>query len=276
LIPDSLVGAPSATAVSSPDDLRLLSSFPGGDDAIRRHLSRLYGNDPHFAPVSHTSSPSRFGRGAEERGGVGLGVGSDLRAAGGEALAVLQKIENLSPGTYKPSNGAAYPADDLGNGLRQTAFLIKSGLGMEVACLDHGGFDTHVTQGSAKGALSDRLDSLAKGIAAFTADLGPQLWRNVTVVVISEFGRRIEENSGAGTDHGHGGVMMVLGGQGIDGGKIHGKWPGLSEIDGPGDLQVTTDYRNVLGEILSKRLGNHALDAIFPGLDYQPTGVVSA
>jgi len=98
----------------------------------------------------------------------------------------------------------------------------------------------------------------------------------VTVVVISEFGRRIEENSGAGTDHGHGGVMMVLGGQGIDGGKIHGKWPGLSEIDGPGDLRVTTDYRNVLGEILSKRLGNDALGTIFPGLDYQATGVVNA
>jgi len=274
LIPDSLVGAPSATAISSADDLRLVSSFPGGDDAIRRHLSRLYGDDPHFAP---TNSHHGTGTACLSRAiGMAPGGSSELRAAGTEALAVLQKIENLSPGTYKPSNGAVYPVDDLGNGLRQTAFLVKSNLGMEVACLDHGGFDTHVTQGGAKGALSGRLDSLAKGIAAFAADLGPDRWRNVTVVVISEFGRRIEENSGAGTDHGHGGVMMVLGGQGIDGGKIHGRWPGLSEIDGPGDLQVTTDYRNVLGEILSKRLGNQALGTIFPGLDYQPTGVVAA
>jgi len=169
LIPDSLVGAPSATAVSSADDLRLVSSFPGGDDAIRRHLSRLYGNDPHFAPGTRsgtgTTCPSRAM-------GMPPGKSADLQTAGTEALAVLQKIENLSPATYKPSNGAAYPADDLGNGLRQTAFLIKSSLGMEVACLDHGGFDTHVTQGGAKGALADRLDSLAKGIAAFAADLG--------------------------------------------------------------------------------------------------------
>ena len=291
LIPDSLVGAPSATALSSASDLKLVSRFPGGDTAIRMHLARMYGADAHFGPLPPNSGGARLGPLAPNPGGTrpipraaspippGLGArgpGSELRVAGAEALAVLQKIENLSPETYRPSNGAAYPTDDLGNGLRQTAFLIKSGLGMEVASLDHGGFDTHVTQGASTGALAERLSSLAKALAAFVQDLGEGQWRKVTVVVVSEFGRRIEENSGAGTDHGHGGMMMVMGGQGIAGGRVHGKWPGLADIDGPGDLRVTTDYRNVLGEILSKRLGNPSLASIFPGLDYQAVGVVSA
>jgi uncharacterized protein (DUF1501 family) len=271
LIPDSLVGAPNATAVERVQDLRLISSFLGGDTAIRRHLERLYGDDPHFSPLRPSSWGNRNGRVASGS----LADSTELQAAGAEALAVLQKIEALSPETYRPSLGAVYPTDDLGNGLRQTALLIKSGLGMEVACLDHGGFDTHVTQGGAKGALADRLTSLAKGLAAFVADLGPERWRKVTVVVLSEFGRRIEENSGAGTDHGHGGIMMVLGGHGIAGGRVHGQWPGLSELDGPGDLRVTTDYRNVFGEILSRRVGNEALAQIFPGLDYRPVGVVN-
>lgn len=272
LVPDSLVGAPSATAVSSAADLKLIDALPGGDAAIRLHLARLYGQDPHFAPRSGCLAdwpPASRHQEATRS----TGEDRDLRAAGVEALAVLRRIENLSPGTYQPANSAKYPSDDLGNALRQTAFLVKSGLGMEVACIDHDGFDTHVAQGAARGALAGRLDSLAKGLAAFATDLGPDRWRNVTVVVISEFGRRIEENGGAGTDHGHGGLMMVLGGQGIDGGRVHGTWPSLADADGPGDLRVTTDYRNVLGEVLSTRLGNPSIASIFPGLDYRPIGV---
>ena len=150
---------------------------------------------------------------------------------------------------------------------------MKSGVGLEAACLDQFGYDTHVAQ---SGLLADRLHSLGAALAAFAADLGPARWANTTVVVLSEFGRRVEENSGAGTDHGRAGVMLALGGRGIAGGRVHGRWPGLApaQREGPGDLRVTTDYRNVLAEIVAGRLGNPHVEAVFPGLARQPVGVV--
>jgi uncharacterized protein (DUF1501 family) len=92
---------------------------------------------------------------------------------------------------------------------------------------------------------------------------------HVTAVTMSEFGRRAAENGSLGTDHGHGSLMMVMSGH-VDGGKVFGKWPGLApeQLIGPGDLAVTTDYRDVLGEICLRRLNNQALTDIFPG--YSP------
>ncbi len=92
--------------------------------------------------------------------------------------------------------------------------------------------------------------------------------KDVTVVVMSEFGRRLQENGGAGTDHGHGNVMFVMGG-GIRGGQVYGEWPGLEagQLYGPGDLAITTDFRDVLGEVVLRRLGNERLEDIFPGYD---------
>jgi uncharacterized protein (DUF1501 family) len=128
-------------------------------------------------------------------------------------------------------------------------------VGLEVATIDVGGWDTHVAQGTTIGWLPSRLDEVGKALAAFMADLGPET-RRVTTIVISEFGRRAYENGGLGTDHGRGGSAFVLGG-GVQGGKVYGKWPGLKEeeLEGPGDLRVTTDYRAVLGELVAKRLG---------------------
>ncbi|MGO8671657.1 MAG: DUF1501 domain-containing protein [Capsulimonadaceae bacterium] len=246
LIPDSLRGAVGVTALDRIDDIRLVDVFSGANGAIRAHLARMYGSDRP--------------------------AGDPLSAAGSEALAVLREIEDIVPAAGPPASGARYPDDELGAGLRQTSLLIKSRLGTEVAALDHVGYDTHVTQGSAQGALAGQLRSLGSSLAAFAADLGPH-WARVTVVVLSEFGRRVEENSGAGTDHGHAGVMMVLGGDSIAGGRVHGRWPGLGALDGPGDLVATTDYRNVLAEVLARRIGNNDLSAVFPGLDYRPLGV---
>lgn len=112
------------------------------------------------------------------------------------------------------------------------------------------------------------MKDLADGLSAFHADMHDHM-SQLTTVTMSEFGRRASENSSLGTDHGHGSMMMVLGGN-VDGGKVHGEWPGLGEgqLMGPGDLAVTTDYRDVLSEILTKRLNNPATDEIFP--DYQP------
>ena len=145
---------------------------------------------------------------------------------------------------------AVYPNSDLGSGLRQVACLVRARLGLEVACLDKGGWDTHVAQGADTGWQAMLLDDLAKSLAAFATDLGPEM-KGVTVVVMSEFGRRLEENGGLGTDHGRAGPMFLIG-QSVVGGKVHARWPGLEDhqLDPTGDLVVTTDYRAVLGDVL--------------------------
>jgi uncharacterized protein (DUF1501 family) len=149
--------------------------------------------------------------------------------------------------------------------MKMVADLILADVGVETACIDFGGWDTHVAQGSASGLMAGLLAELGEGMAAFYEDLqGNQ--DNVTVVVMSEFGRRVAENGGLGTDHGHGNMMLAMG-TGINGGRVFAKWPGLhkEQLDGPGDLAITTDYRDVLGEILQRRLNNPRVADVFPG-----------
>lgn len=247
ILPATLRGAPTATTVESVADLTLQEPWNIGVESVVQALDGMY-------------------------------CGKDaLDQAGREAISVLKKMQSLNAKRRPPENGALYPGDSLGQGLRQTACLIKSGVGLEAACLDHTGYDTHIAQGCGSGALANSLRSLGGSLAAFAADLGPHRWARTTVVVLSEFGRRVEENSGAGTDHGRGGVMMVLGGQGIAGGKVHGEWPGLApaQREGPGDVRMTTDYRHVLAEVIAQRLGNPHLDAVFPGMAMKPVGVVN-
>jgi uncharacterized protein (DUF1501 family) len=142
-------------------------------------------------------------------------------------------------------------------------------VGVEVATIDVGGWDTHVAQGGPSGGMANNLADIGAALAAFYEDLQEKM-SGVTVMVMSEFGRRLQENGGLGTDHGHGNMMMLMGG-GVSGNQVYSAWPGLQpeQLDGPGDLAITTDYRDVLGEILRKRLRNPQLDAIFP--DYTIT-----
>jgi uncharacterized protein (DUF1501 family) len=190
---------------------------------------------------------------------------SPLDAAGRETLEVLATIEALDPAAYHPTGGAAYPETEFGIGLRQVAMLIKAEVGLEIACLDLGGWDTHIAQGGSEGLMAGLLADLGAGLAALYADLRDHADR-LLVVTMSEFGRRVQENGGLGTDHGHGSMMMMIGG-GVAGGRVHGQWPGLApeRLVGPGDLAVTTDYRDVLGELLQKRLNNPHLAEVFPG-----------
>lgn len=176
----------------------------------------------------------------------------------------IELLSGLDAENYRPSAGTEYPDDEFGRGLSQVALLAKAELGLEIACIDLGGWDTHVQQGSEEGRMPALMESLASGLGAFHLDMGDQMKR-ITVVTMSEFGRRLKENGGGGTDHGHGGVMFVMGG-GIFGGKVYADWPGLAQenLYGPGDLAVTIDFRDVLGEIVSKRLNNDQLDQIFP------------
>ena len=187
---------------------------------------------------------------------------------GQDTLSIMDTLETLDPLTYFPSRNANYPDSEFGLALKQTAMLIKAEVGLEVSAIDVGGWDTHFAQGSTSGLMPNLMKDLADGLAAFHADMHEHMGK-LTIVTMSEFGRRASENGSLGTDHGHGSMMMVLGGN-VLGGKVHGEWPGMREgqLIGPGDLAVTADYRDVLFEILVKRLNNPATSEIFP--NYQP------
>jgi len=186
---------------------------------------------------------------------------------GQDTLSIMDALQKLDPLNYH-SPSTPYPDTEFGLALKQTAMLIKADVGLEVSAIDLGGWDTHFAQGSVSGLMPNLMQDLAGGLAAFHADMVDHI-SQLTVVTMSEFGRRASENGSLGTDHGHGSLMMLLGGS-VHGGKVYGKWPGLREgqLVGPGDLAVTTDYRDVLSEILTKRLNNPAVHEVFP--DHQP------
>lgn len=191
--------------------------------------------------------------------------GNDTLAQEGQTtFDAIDLLTKLNPAQYQPAGSVKYPDSEYGLGLMQVAQLIKADVGLEVACVDIGGWDTHAHQGAADGEMAKLLQEFGAGLAAFHADLGDRV-NNLTLVTMSEFGRRVHENASGGTDHGHGNVMFVMGG-GVTGGKVYGDWPGLTpeQLAGPGDLAVTTDFRDVLGEIVQKRLLNYKISDVFP------------
>ena len=188
-----------------------------------------------------------------------------LNSTGREAFDAIKILKGTNPSDYRPDPGAEYPRTAFGQALKQIAQLSKADVGLEVAFADVGGWDTHVNQGSAQGQLATRLDDFARGIAALVTDLGDRM-EDTIVLTMSEFGRAVSENGNRGTDHGHGNAMMAIGG-GIAGGRVYGKWPGLAvnqRYEGR-DLAVTTDFRDVFGEIVVRHLGVSDARAIFPG-----------
>lgn len=197
-----------------------------------------------------------------------------LNGAAAQVDNVFDLLGKIDVTTYSPSGNAQYPESDFGWGMLQIAQIIKADVGLEVACVDIGGWDTHAGQGAAQGQLAGLLGELGQGLHAFWADMGERM-KTVTVITMSEFGRRVAENGSGGTDHGHANAMFLLGGH-VAGRKVHGEWPGLSQdrLDGPGDLALTTDYRDVLSEVLSKRLGNAAVGDVFPSYTPKMCGVV--
>jgi uncharacterized protein (DUF1501 family) len=239
--PLSLLGTLDAVAMSSPSDFKLWTHWQYGE-MQRAALRDLY-------------------------------AGVDwLETAGTQTLDTIDLIESLNPGEYHPANGATYPNDEFGRNLQAVAQLIKMPLGLRVATVDLGGWDTHSFQGDgSSGYFADGLlGPLAQGLAALYTDLdgagAANFTRRTTVVVMSEFGRRLRENADHGTDHGHGNVMLALGGN-VKGGKVYGQWPGLrnDQLYDGADLAITTDYRRVLSEIIIRRLGNPNTSTIFPG-----------
>jgi len=188
-----------------------------------------------------------------------------LNSTAREAFDAMRMLKASDPSKYQPANGAEYPRSPFGQALRQIAQLTRADVGLEVAFADIGGWDTHVNQGTTRGQLANRLDDFARAIAALATDLGDRI-DDTVILTMSEFGRAVAENGGGGTDHGHGNAMMILGG-GVRGGRVYGRWPGLAvehRYEGR-DLAVTTDFRDLFGEIVTRHLGVANAAPIFPG-----------
>lgn len=202
---------------------------------------------------------------------------SILHRAGARTLEALNIVSPLVEKDYQPSNGAVYNDDELGQQLKTIAQMIKLDAGLKVAAVDFGGWDTHEYETDGNGGyIADLLNQLATGLSNFYLDLDSGYTDRLSVVVISEFGRRLVQNESQGTDHGHGSVMLALGGN-VNGGQVYGQWPGLhnDQLYDHADLAITTDYRQILGELLSTRLGNSNIEAVFPGFsgNYNPLGL---
>jgi uncharacterized protein (DUF1501 family) len=193
-----------------------------------------------------------------------------LHTAGDSTFEAIKMLRATDPAHYQPDPSAAYPNGPFAKNMMQIAQLLKANLGVEAAFTDIGGWDTHQNQGGVNGQLADRLRDFSDSIAAFWRDMGAGA-ENITLVTMSEFGRTAHQNGTGGTDHGHANAMFVLGGS-VKGGKVYGKWPGLADhqLNGGRDLTITSDYRQVLGEVVAKTLGANNLQVTFPGARITP------
>ncbi len=230
------------------------------------------------APATAMSQISQF----DIKGGQNTAAGATFESlyaeardrvlgnTGRDAFDAMKMLKSADPARYQPEHGAEYPRGPFGQALRQVAQLIKADVGLEVAFADVGGWDTHINQGSSQGQLATRLDEFAHAIAALVIDLGERM-ADVVVLTMSEFGRAVNENGNRGTDHGHGNAMLVMGG-GVRGGRVYGRWPGLSieQRYERRDLAVTTDFRDVFAEIVVRHLGVGDPRPIFPGYAIAP------
>jgi uncharacterized protein (DUF1501 family) len=185
-----------------------------------------------------------------------------------EGMAMEQKIAN---------NGAPTPRNYAQFG-KQISQLFRKSPSIQVAFLDFGGWDTHINQGASRGQLANHLTPLAQGLADLVSGLG-DMYKDTAIVVQSEFGRTAKENGNGGTDHGHGNVMWVLGGD-VPGGKVYGKWAGLepNALHEQRDLPTSTDFRTVLGAVMNNHLGasNATIAKIFPGFAFNQDPFVQA
>jgi uncharacterized protein (DUF1501 family) len=184
------------------------------------------------------------------------------------ALAAIGELQAANIASFVPENGAVYPAGALGDKLFQASQLIKSNLPVEVICIDSDGWDHHE---NLPFYINQSLTELAESLSAFHTDMGPTRMQRITVLVHTEFGRRVAENGSQGVDHGTGSLAYLMGG-GVNGGQVYSNWPGLADanLEMGEDLKITTDLRTVLAEMLSKRFVGTDLADVFPGFSVPP------
>jgi uncharacterized protein (DUF1501 family) len=190
-----------------------------------------------------------------------------LHGTGTETFEAIDTLRKIDMNKFPPEPGADYPKSGLGQRLQQIGVMIKANIGVEVLFVDCGGWDSHVNEGGAQGQLANLLQDLGQSLAAFHQDMGDRM-SDIVMVTMSEFGRTAKENGNHGTDHGHANCMFVMGGD-VKGGHVYGKWPGLDdhELNEGRDLALTTDFRTVVSEILTRHLGVKDLAPVFPGFD---------
>lgn len=193
-----------------------------------------------------------------------------LRGTGTEAFEAVKMLGAADPRKYAPAAGVEYPRSPFGQALQQIAQLVKADMGLEIAFAESTNWDHHINEGSTQGQIAQRLDDFAAGLGALAADLGDRM-ADVVILTMSEFGRAVAENGNRGTDHGHGNAMFVIGG-GVRGGKVYGRWPGLAPDQRyeNRDLAVTTDFRDVFAEVISRHLGVDNAAKVFPGHTINP------
>jgi uncharacterized protein (DUF1501 family) len=224
-------------------------------------------------PVDTDTTPAALWR--QALGRLHTGARADVGRPMATALAGIDQVCRALPQGTGTVGGPLYPTGGFGQGLRDVARLVKVHSGLRVAVVQLGGWDIHANHGTVDGGrFASNLKTLADGLAAFAQDLGSELDR-VTVITLTEFGRRVGQNGNNGLDHGRGSAMLLLGG-GVNGGKVHGVWPGLTagDLDSGQGLAVTTDYRAVIAEVLSTRMGLGSVADVFPGYRAEPVGAI--
>lgn len=280
------VGSPDATRSHFDAQDYMESGTPGLKSTSDGWMNRALPREPNPAPlraVSATGNLAKTLRGPQAA--VAIGNLNDfqvrdkklagqfqsmyadskdtrLQTAGRETFEAMKILESVRRANPTPDNGAVYPRGRLGQSLQQVSQLIKGNVGLEAAFADMGGWDHHTNETP---QMENQLREFGEALAAFHRDMGDRM-EDIVVVTMSEFGRTAKENGSRGTDHGHANVMFALGG-GIHGGRVAGQWPGLATeqlYDGR-DLAVTTDFRDVLGEIVATHLGRKDLETVFPG-----------
>ncbi|MGL5825958.1 MAG: DUF1501 domain-containing protein [Nocardioides sp.] len=242
---------------------------------------QLAGDSPSLAigSVGSLNLPTLYGDQRPNRAlkKVWKGKG-ELNKSVRRAIAVTKRQRKLA-GTDIEKIAQTYPEGGLRYVLANTAATTKADIGARVITIDYGNWDTHEAQGTPSdknGLMNLQVDHLARSLARFFEDLGPDAGK-VTVITMTEFGRRVAQNgtgAGAGTDHGYGSAMLLLG-AGVNGGKVSGVWQGLSSLE-DGDVRKYNDYRSVVWEVMQARLreASGRQSAIFPGLSYKPTGAM--
>lgn len=202
----------------------------------------------------------------------GSDTATAYKTAALKTLNTIQEVQAGLAGFKDPSATAGYTAGALSQALRSAGRMIRMNVGVDVVTVDFGGWDHH---NNLVGEFGTRTTEFSRALAAFWTDMAAFRDR-ITLVTMTEFGRRFQENANQGTDHGSASGMLVLGGN-VNGGRVYGHWPGLApaQLDS-GDFAVTTDYRQVLAEILVKRHGEQKLGAVFPTVAYAPLGILNA
>ncbi|WP_207536198.1 DUF1501 domain-containing protein [Desertivirga arenae] len=246
-LPRSLYGDNPAVAISSLEDFSIqMRGNPVGANMAAKSFEELY---------DQTSS--------------GL-----LKETGKESFDAMKMLQKTDVKNYRPANNAVYPNSPLGNSLKQIAQLIKMDVGMEVAFTESGGWDTHFNQGTATGVFARNVADLSNSIMAFWTDISA-FQDDVTVMTMTEFGRTVKQNGTGGTDHGRASCNFILG-NGINGGKVHGKMQALApeNLEDGRDLAVTTDFRSVFSEVASRHLNFKNNGLLFPDWTGETIGLM--